>query len=357
VRPLLKPALRRLWRAERTLQLGVDPELAVVLDGVGPAEARFLLGLDGTRTRAEVLGDAVDGDPGPVAARRLLDLLGHGGALDDAATDLTGLAGMSGEERARLAPDLASWSLARADAGASGRTLARRRAAAVAVHGAGRVGATLAGLLAAAGVGHLSVVDPQIVGPADLAPGGLRASHVGSERAAGALDVVRELAPSTSDRLPRARRRPDVAVLCLDADEVPQRAARLLAEGVGHLLAVVRETVGLVGPLVLPGRTGCLRCLDLHRSDRDPAWPLLAAQLEHPGRAVERSTSACDVALATAVAAHAALAVLAHVDDPAASPPLADAVLELRLPDALPRRRSWGAHPACGCTWPGAAAG
>ena len=38
-----------------------------------------------------------------------------------------------------------------------------------------------------------------------------------------------------------------------------------------HLPVRVRDGAGLVGPLVMPGVTSCLRCADLHRSDRDAA--------------------------------------------------------------------------------------
>ena len=40
MRPLLKPALRRLWRDPATLQLGIDPRHAVVLGGVDLADRR-----------------------------------------------------------------------------------------------------------------------------------------------------------------------------------------------------------------------------------------------------------------------------------------------------------------------------
>ena len=54
--------------------------------------------------------------------------------------------------------------------------------------------------------------------------------------------------------------------------------------------------------------------------------------------------------LATAVAAHAALQVLAYLDgDPA--PPAVDGTLEIALADGRVRRRRWAAHPACGCAW------
>ena len=97
-----------------------------------------------------------------------------------------------------------------------------------------------------------------------------------------------------------------------------------------HLFAVVRPSVGVVGPLVLPGRSSCARCHDLHRRDRDAAWPTVAAQLRAlpggapaPAGAGSRAVGAdgCDVVLATAVAAQACLQVLAFLDGGTAAPP------------------------------------
>ena len=59
----------------------------------------------------------------------------------------------------------------------------------------------------------------------------------------------------------------------------PDAGAAATLSGVPLLVTGVRETTGVVGPLVLPGHTGCLRCQHLHRCDRDPSWPHLAAQL------------------------------------------------------------------------------
>jgi len=100
-----------------------------------------------------------------------------------------------------------------------------------------------------------------------------------------------------------------------------------------------------VGPLVLPGRSACLRCLDLTRADRDPAWPRILAQTA--GRAPE--TPACDATLATAVAAQSAAQVLALIDR--GEPPAAviSATLELVLPDWQWNRRSWRPHERCHC--------
>ena len=51
----------------------------------------------------------------------------------------------------------------------------------------------------------------------------------------------------------------------------PRMLRELHAARIPHLPVRVRDGTGLVGPLVLPGVTSCLRCADLHRSDRDAA--------------------------------------------------------------------------------------
>lgn len=59
----------------------------------------------------------------------------------------------------------------------------------------------------------------------------------------------------------------------------PRLSAALMRDDLIHLPIVVSGRGVVIGPLVVPGRTGCLACLDAHRRDDDPAWPQLAAQL------------------------------------------------------------------------------
>ena len=49
--------------------------------------------------------------------------------------------------------------------------------------------------------------------------------------------------------------------------------------GLDHLPVVVDEDRVRIGPLVRPGRTPCVTCHDLHRSDWDPAWAAIVPQL------------------------------------------------------------------------------
>jgi bacteriocin biosynthesis cyclodehydratase domain-containing protein len=349
-RPLLPAALRPVWRADGTLQLGLDPDRAVVLDGIDEDTARSLLALDGTRTEAEVLTAAAD----PARFGDLLADLREAGVLAEVGpgpappappappTRAYGAVGAAG----RLGPDVASLSLLPSPRSPL-EVLRGRRAATVVVHGAGRVGGSLAAVLAAAGVGRVHVADRGPVRPGDVAPAGIPAADVDRSRSAAIGDALRRVAPEVQSGAPPPGRRPELVVLpTLDPVDTGLRAA-LVRGRVPHLTAGVRETTAVVGPLVLPGRTGCLRCADLHRADRDPAWPIVAAQLTGVRR---RREEPADVALATLAAGLAALQVLAHLDGrPAAA---AGATLELGLADWRLRRRTWSPHPHCDCGAP-----
>jgi bacteriocin biosynthesis cyclodehydratase domain-containing protein len=121
----------------------------------------------------------------------------------------------------------------------------------------------------------------------------------------------------------------------------------LVSHGMPHLAASASEAIGVVGPLVLPGRSACLRCLDLARTERDPAWPLILAQLASQAAA---DPLGCDTVLATMVAAQAAAQALAFLDQGAeAAAAVTNGTLELVLPGWQWRRRSWHPHPRCGC--------
>ncbi len=107
----------------------------------------------------------------------------------------------------------------------------------------------------------------------------------------------------------------------------------------------------MVGPLVRPGRSACLRCLDLARSERDPAWPLILAQLAGSGDGARDGLrdGGCDTVLAATVAAQATVQVLAFLDTGRPGRAVSDGALELAVPDWQWRRRSWPPHPRCPC--------
>lgn len=340
MRPVLKAGLLHLWRDSQTLQIGIDHRRGFVLRGLAEAAEAVLCVLDGSRDRIAVLAAAAArGVPADIADR-VLALLAAGGALDDLPVQARRI--LSGQSAARLAPELATASLAHRGGDGGVRTLVRRRMSHVRVHGAGRIGASVACLLAASGVGHVTCLDARTAGPADVAPAGLDVSDAGSPRQRGAARAVARVAPEV--RTDDDGTRPDMVVLTDEHD--PGTADRLMAGRIPHLSASASEAIGVVGPLVLPGRSACLRCLDLTRRDRDPAWPLIAAHLADR-RPV---TPACDAVLATAVAATAAGQTLAFIDATGGAPAVINGTLELVLPDWRWRRRTWPVHDECACS-------
>jgi hypothetical protein len=357
MRPQLNPALRQLWRDEHTLQLGLDPEHAGVLAGLDAAAVQLLARMDGTRTAAQLVHSAGASGADAAATRELIEGLSHRGLLVDAAGGDAAARAIDPDERGRLEPDLAAWSVG---AGAVGRRLlAVRRRSRVVVEGAGRLGALLVTLLAAAAVGRLVVTDDGQVRAGDLGPGGHERATVGTGRAASAAQRAALAAPSarvscSRSPVPLDAEPPDLVVVSPDGPAPPPgRCEQLLAAGVPHLLATTFERVAVVGPLVLPGRSPCTTCLDLHRVDRDRQWPVVASQLHGAAASVTgvRTVAACDVVLASLAASLAASAALAYLDAPGEPHELAGAMVQVRPPGLLARRRSWTWHPSCGCSW------
>ncbi len=164
----------------------------------------------------------------------------------------------------------------------------------------------------------------------------------------------------------------DLAVLTdyLVAD--PRVVRDLHEAGVPHLPVRVRDGTGLVGPLVIPGITSCLRCADLHRSDRDAAWPAVAAQLCRTVGTADRATVLATAALALNEVDHVVRAVRGdctlqagpQVDPDATpapqtaiappnlaspSPSTLDTTLEFDVTKGAIAARRWSRHPDCPC--------
>jgi bacteriocin biosynthesis cyclodehydratase domain-containing protein len=152
---------------------------------------------------------------------------------------------------------------------------------------------------------------------------------------------------------PHATVSPDAVDLVVLSDYLvadPRMVRELHARGVPHLPVRVRDGTGLVGPLVIPGVTSCLGCADLHRSDRDAAWPAIAAQLRDTVGVADRATLLATAALALSQVNRVIAAVRGQqaVPDPA-PPPALNATLEFDLNAGAIVARQWTRHPLCSC--------
>ncbi|HEV7581049.1 MAG TPA: cyclodehydratase [Mycobacterium sp.] len=130
----------------------------------------------------------------------------------------------------------------------------------------------------------------------------------------------------------------------------PRMVRDLHSQGVAHLVVRVRDGTGLVGPLVIPGVTSCLGCADLHRSDRDAAWPAVAAQLRETVGVADRATLLATAALALSQVNRVIAAVRGHDAGADPGPPQAlNATLEFNLNAGAIVTRPWTRHPLCSC--------
>ncbi|MFD8610044.1 TOMM precursor leader peptide-binding protein [Streptomyces sp. NPDC059631] len=355
--PMVKPALRRGWRDLNTVQFGMTPAHALTLGPVDTATGSFLELLNGTRGLPLLREEAHRMDLPEGHVDLLVRRLSRAGLLDDARGGGAAAAELRAKKEVmdRLAPDLAALSVVNREPGGAIERLAARRGMRVRVRGAGRVGAVLAALLSGAGVGEVEVLDGGCVEPWDVAPGGLPAEAVGERRDAAARRAVRRAAPARPER--RTAGTPSGAdetghalVVIAPRDDVtvqapdPAVAAPLIASGTPHLYAGVVEATGVVGPLVLPGQTGCAECLHHGRTDRDETWPRLVAQWRS-GR--QRRVRPCDLALATTVAGLAAAHALAFLDGE--TPSSTGARWEVSAPALNWHGRPVWPHPDCPC--------
>ncbi len=280
-------ALPVVRRDTTTVQVGTDPRWAVALADLSPPAARALVALPAGATDRAVLAALRDERVPDDEARAVLDHLAAAHLLVPAAA--AGAPGRAARRRARGR----CWTRA---------ATARRCSPRAPVHGCGCRGWTGWARWSRtpwprAGLGSLELDDAAPVGPQDVGFGGVSERDLGEPREVAVARAARADRPALRTLAP-VDRPPDLVVLVDSGVADPVRHTPLRDAGAAHLSVVVREASVLVGPLVVPGRTSCLTCVELHRADADPAWPMVAAQLvadrtvagpgrrDHPGHRV-----------------------------------------------------------------------
>ncbi|MEU8078483.1 hypothetical protein AB0B31_23935 [Catellatospora citrea] len=312
-RPALLPGLRPMWRDRHTVQLGTDPEHAVVLELSHRSAGRLLELLDGSRTERALLAEMARLGMRAEDVHEVLAALTQRGLVLPAHALMP--AALPAEHRARLAEEAAALALRRESAGSPARVLQRRGQARVIIAGSGPTARLVGTALLDAGVGKVgTVASPGAA--ATLQPG----AHGGGPHAA-------------------TLRATDATFRVQVGYAVSTRGTR---RRVPHLALTVRDGVAVVGPLVPVSGGPCLHCLDLHRTDRDPSWPRLVAQLAQ----VAAGGDPCPAATRLTAAGFAAAEVLAYLDG--GDPTTIGTTVEIN--GVLPwRRRTWSPHPSCDC--------
>ena len=207
--------------------------------------------------------------------------------------------------------------------------------------GAGPVALPLARYLVEGGVGELAVFDPRPPDPELYPSAAMRSDQ------ATALAAVVGTGPARVQPLDHWSKPETLAVhltvVVAEGPEVDRVVTdHLLRLDQPHLVVRSLGDAVWVGPLVLPGRTPCLRCTDLTRTDADPGWPMVLAQLTR----LRLRLPALLTGWAASVTAAQALAFL-----DGGRPETTGATIELTAADLRTELRTWPSHAECGCRW------
>lgn len=284
----LRPYLTPLRRSDREIQLGFDTG-----DGVVLADPDGVIG--------QVLG-LMDGRHRCRDLRLEAERLGVAAGQLDALIQALASAGL-------LQPDAAP---------VPGSSTIR-------LVGLGPAGHQIGSQLLRAGVGCLLLVDP-------AAPTAADRWRTGSDRVRVAEHWSQPIdRPIDLTILVGSRLEPDRAV-----------TTTLTQSDHPHLLVRPRSHGAVVGPLVVPGMTSCVRCADLTRTRADSAWPRMLAQLC-------QTRGNWDPLAVDWAAALATTQVLGHLEGRPME--TLSATLELGPASWSWQRRLWPVDPACGCGW------
>jgi hypothetical protein len=207
----------------------------------------------------------------------------------------------------------------------------------------GRFGITTLRGLAASGVGKLLTSDAKHVQPGDELTLGLASQHLSRQSRFAAVSA--ELGSSLqlhSFLRDETVRSIDFAILQADEVVEPELYQRWLANDVPHLAVSFDEAGVSVSPIIVPGVTSCLACLNQKEIEIDPDWGLLACQMSLNPRDLADSAS---LLFAAGVATHRALSYL----DARVSLRAVGERRGLRLTNAGAVERIEYAETSCGC--------
>jgi hypothetical protein len=304
--PQLMPYAPVIQRTSDEVQVGVDPDAALVFRGPGFG----------------ALLDLLDGSQPASAVRRAARTAGLTTAQVRQALGALAAAGLLAERGAAPYTEFLT-------------------SLQVRLIGAGPVGYQLARLLVASGLGTLYVYDDE---PPDLTiypSAGVWASR--AEALRSALGDTGTTIFTLSHWSKPETAQPDLTIVACDQPELDRVITdHLVRIDQPHLVMRCCGNGVSVGPLVFAGKTSCVRCADLTRSAADPQWPAVLRQLSR----IRLPSPPSLLAWAAAVATAQALAFLYGE-----LPESAGATLELSWPDYVTRLRRWPAHPNCGCGW------
>jgi hypothetical protein len=227
--------------------------------------------------------------------------------------------------------------------------ISARRNCEVTIFGDSRIAILLYGILLSSGISQTTLItnrESSTIADQDLCAGYLRARDVGLCLKTRVDELKRELSlfpitPSPISGAEIVTKKIRVAVGAPPADELQQ----WMSDGIPHFLLEDPDCASInIGPLVLPGRTPCWRCISLAKEDQNFLWREIQRQR------MESQPTEVPVAVAHHVAGLAGLELLRFIDSGQSQLIGAMMRVDYHAPGDS-ETTLFTRHPACGCTW------
>ena len=252
--------------------------------------------------------------------------------------------------QSKITPELSAttWITGVNDGGVE--VLTYRRMALIEISGENRVATQLYGILLASGVTQTKMAsasrrDRARIGNQDMCAGLLTSSDVGSNFQHTLEDKARELALFPSKDKSSAEEIPEVFLKVFIGNGHEALIAQSMSEDEIHLIVAAPDGPSIdIGPLVIPGKSACSRCVTLARSDQHS----LSREID-----IFRSTHTeleIPVTVAHFVAAQIASEILRFIDTKK-SALISTRVRTNYLDICNPQHIRFARHPLCGCSW------
>lgn len=252
--------------------------------------------------------------------------------------------------QSKITPELSAttWITGVNDGGVE--VLTNRRMALIEISGENRVATQLYGILLASGVTQTKMAsasrrDRARIGNQDMCAGLLTSSDVGSNFQHTLEDKARELALFPSKDKSSADEIPEVFLKVFIGNGHEALIAQSMSEDEIHLIVAAPDGPSIdIGPLVIPGKSACSRCVTLARSDQHS----LSREID-----IFRSTHTeleIPVTVAHFIAAQIASEILRFIDTKK-SALISTRVRTNYLDVCNPQHIRFARHPLCGCSW------
>lgn len=311
------------------IQLGTNPETAIIVRGISRESLRYF---DGRHDLAEIAQKA-HCDSHDV--EKLVATLQRAGHIIEHSTH-NELPHLTNHERRTLLRESIT------------DEITSRLDTVIYVHGLNRLGVILGSLLREAGFPHLRFVDDRLVTQADVQMWGFSRVDIGQRRDRTLALIHESLSRGALHKQihPRVTVPRELHILVTDQQSDwpilnPHLVDEFMSKDIDHLVVSYADSQSLITPVITADTQGCVRCHFQSIADLDNSWPLIFNNILR-----QEISDRAPIGLLIDTAIETAARVAQYFRNDAS-----ESLLDIQWPSREHHEQPWIAHPGCGCQW------